>query len=93
MRCYPLIDADTASIHKQPMFMATMNQIIRNRTRFYLVEEPRGHYRLHARQAHTLRDYLPYAIHCPKCGKAMRIEDAHIDEHVLARYTCPLCEG
>ena len=91
MRCYPLIDIDKAGQDKYPMFIASMDQIIRNKTRFCLVEETRGHYRLHAREAHTLRDYLPYNIHCPQCGKVMRIDDGHIDERILARYTCPSC--
>ena len=91
MRFYPLISVDAAGIHKQPMFMATIDQIVQNKTRFCLAEETRGHYRLHARDPHTLRDYLPYIVHCPKCGKAMRIDDGHIDERILARYTCPSC--
>lgn len=52
MRCYPLIDMDVSGLNKQPMFMATGEQILRNRTKFYLTEERPGHYRLRARDAH-----------------------------------------
>lgn len=93
MRCYPLIDMDASGLNKQPMFMATGEQIIRNRTKFYLTEERPGHYRLRARDAHRMLDYLLYNIHCPKCGKAMQFDDIHIAEHILARYTCSSCNG
>ena len=91
MRCYPLIDMDVSGLNKQPMFMATGEQILRNRTKFYLTEERPGHYRLRARDAHRMKDYLLYNIHCPLCGKVMQFDDIHIDEHILARYTCPSC--
>ena len=91
MRCYPLVDMDTTGLWKHPMFIATSEQILRNKTRFYLTEEQHGHYRLHARDAHTMRDYLSFNICCPQCGKAMQFDDIHIDEHILARYTCPYC--
>ena len=86
MRCYPLIDMDASGLDKQPMFIATSEQIIRNKTQLYLTEEQPGHYRLRARQAHTMRDYLLYNIHCPKCGKAMQFDDIHIDSP-----TCTTC--
>jgi len=91
MRYYPLIDIDDSGQYKQPMFASEKERVVRSCHRYYLAEESRGKYRLHAREAHQMRDYIGFHIRCPKCGKEMQIDDIHVNDHILARYICGYC--
>ena len=90
---YPLIDMDDTGMHKQPMFRSGATQLIHGAHDLFLVDEGRNRYRLHAKKAHRMIDYFRYAIHCPRCGAVMNSVAPHIDQHKLAVYACPRCNG
>ena len=91
MTCYPLIDSDAKGIHKHPMFSGNTQQMIQGRYQFYLAEEARNRYRLHAKTPHRMIDYHGFVIHCPKCSAVMKSIEPHKDQHELAIYGCPRC--
>ncbi len=91
IKYHPLVDTNMAGTDKTPMFGNTDYGCVNDHHDLYLEEFIPNRYRLHARQPHSMTDYLRYTIHCPYCGAVMDSIAPHLDRHTLAVYTCKNC--
>lgn len=91
MSVYPLVDRDRDSKRKFATHTGNTEEFISQRYDLYLTSELSKaglRYRLHARKAHFIDDFLPYKIHCPACGYEMKCVGGPKSLHELGLYEC-----
>ena len=87
---YPLVDRDSEGTEKFPMFPTDDEDAVRNGGGLYLAEIVPKYYRLWQGKK-PCEISGKFTVHCPACGKAMRIVADVRDKNHLALYTCPEC--
>jgi hypothetical protein len=91
MACYPLNKrSETVLV---PTSSGNTEEHIRRIYDLYLTSEGQDHYRLHARHAHTMKDYLAYDVRCPKCSSPLSPSDRPLNYLDLGQYVCRSCRN
>ena len=88
MAVYPIKSTGKAGNIKQPMHTGNTEEFISQRYDFYLTDEHGSRFRLHAKEAHFMDDFLPYNVRCPHCGSEMKCVGGPITLHELGLYEC-----
>ena len=93
MACYPLRKNNKNEKVLVPTSSGNTEEHVRETNELYLTSEAQDHYRLHAKAAHTLRDYLAYEVHCPQCSSPLSPSDGPLNYHDLGQYVCRSCRN
>ena len=91
IRYHPLIDADGDGSELVPMFVNTNEDTVREHHRLYMEEMLPYLFRLISNGTYTATDADKALIHCPTCGRPLRLLGAAIDTHKLGLYVCDTC--
>lgn len=90
---FPLIDADGDGSMRVPMFSAASEEVVKAHHRFYLMEIVPTYYRLMSTKRLSKSHKDTAIIRCPKCGHAMKVVAAPLDENKRGLYKCPQCKN
>jgi len=88
MKVYQLSNANKDGMVKFPVSSSCNEEYIREHYDFYIKEELGNRYRLHAKAAHSIDDFLAYKILCPKCHQVMTCVGGPRNLHELGAYAC-----
>ena len=94
MAVYPIMSVGKGGNTKHPIHSWNTEECISKDHEFYLTDELSGsgkRYRLHARNAHSTDDFLPYVVLCPGCGREMKCVGGPKTLNTLGLYECKRC--
>ena len=66
-------------------------EFVRDHNDFYMTSTLDGRYRLHARNATTADEFLPFDVRCPRCTKEMKCIGGPRSLYELGLYECRSC--
>lgn len=91
IKYHPLVNANSDSKEKIPMFMGTDELAVAKHHKLYLEEIIPYRYRLCSSDCLSAEETAEYTIHCPYCDTTLRAISTQADGTRHALYECPKC--
>ena len=91
MSVYPITNVGKNGNTKHPGHTWNTEEWVARHHKLYLTDEYTEsglRYRLHAKDAHRMEDFLPYVVLCPKCYREMKCVGGPRSLHELGLYEC-----
>lgn len=91
IKYYPVIDCDSEGREKVALFPIYNRDIVNCNHSVWLEEMIPHHFRLCTKNAYEPRAKGTFTIHCPVCGKPLKLIGNATDSTRLGLYVCSSC--